>query len=80
MDKVRKIKHCLDKEVQEKIFSKIKSDVGGFSNMGKEDLEMMGDMVGQMSYREMKNLDPSAVSFISNIMLTIYQLMSATST
>ena len=65
MDKVRKLKECLDKEVQDMIFTKIKSDMGGFDRMGKADIESMGDMVGQLSFKEMKNLDAATVNFPS---------------
>ena len=62
MDKVKKFKDCLDNEVREKVLSKVQTAMGGFSRMNKADIEMMGDMVGQMSYREMKNLDSNTVS------------------
>ena len=62
MDKVTKLRECLDKDVQDMIFEKIKSDLGGFDKMGKEDIENMGDMVGQLSFKEMKNLDAATVT------------------
>ena len=64
MDKVTKLRECLDKDVQDMIFEKIKSDLGGFDKMGKEDIESMGDMVGQLSFKEMKNLDAATVRIV----------------
>ena len=64
MDKVDMLKECLDKDVQEKIFEKVKSNLGGFDRMSKDDIANMGSMVGQLSFREMKNLDSTTVSTV----------------
>ena len=66
MDKLTKLRGCLEKDVQDMIFEKIKSDFGGFDRMGKADIESMGNMVGQLSFKEMKNLDPNTVRLIQN--------------
>ena len=61
MQDLSKLKKDLDSDIVDKVFAKVKNATGGYDKMSAADISNMGDMIADISLKDMKTMNATVV-------------------